>query len=59
MGKGNIKEDTRTRGRARNVESKNFSRIERAKDIDIVADIKNEQIGMDWTCSKNGSGKNS
>jgi len=25
------------------------------KDIDIVADIKNEDIGMDWTCSKKDS----
>jgi hypothetical protein len=27
------------------------------KDIDVVADIKNEEIGMDWACSKNGTGK--
>jgi hypothetical protein len=29
------------------------------KDLDIVASIKNEEIGMDWPCSKNGSGKDS
>jgi hypothetical protein len=29
------------------------------KDIDIVAVIKNEEIGMDWTCSKNGTGNDS
>ena len=29
------------------------------KDLDIIADIKKEETGMDWTCSKNGSGKDS
>ena len=29
------------------------------KDLGIVADIKKEETGMDWTCSKNGSGKDS
>jgi len=29
------------------------------KYIYIVADIKTEEIGMDWTCSKNSSGKDS
>jgi hypothetical protein len=28
-------------------------------DIDIVADIKKEEIGVDWTCSRNGTGKDS
>ena len=27
--------------------------------LDIVADIKTEENGMDWTCSKDGSGKDS
>ena len=29
------------------------------RDLDIVAVIKKVEIGMDWTCSKNGSGKDS
>jgi len=29
------------------------------EDIDTVADIKIEEIGLDWTCNKNGSGKDS
>ena len=29
------------------------------RDLGIVSDIKKEEIGMDWTCSKNGSGKDS
>jgi hypothetical protein len=27
--------------------------------LHIVADIKKEEIGMGWACSKNGSGKDS
>jgi hypothetical protein len=30
------------------------------KDVDIVEDIKKKSLeGMDWTCSKNGPGKDS
>jgi len=29
------------------------------KYLDIVADIKREEIGIGWACSKNGSGKDS
>ena len=29
------------------------------RDLDIVAVIKKVEIGMDWTYSKNGSGKDS
>jgi hypothetical protein len=29
------------------------------KHIGIVPDVKKEEIGKDWTCSKNGSGKDS
>jgi hypothetical protein len=29
------------------------------KDLDIVADIKREETGMDWTCSRIGSRKDS
>jgi hypothetical protein len=29
------------------------------KDLDVVADIKKEELQMDWTCSKNGPGKDS
>jgi hypothetical protein len=27
------------------------------KHVDIIADVKHEEIGKDWTRSKNGSGK--
>ena len=29
------------------------------KDLDILADAKKEETGMDWTSNKNGSGKDS
>jgi hypothetical protein len=29
------------------------------KNLDIVADFKTEENGMDWTCNKDGSGKDS
>ena len=29
------------------------------KDLDLVVDIKQKKTGMIWTCSKNGSGKDS
>jgi len=29
------------------------------KNLDIIADIKTEETEMDWTCSKDGSGKDS
>jgi hypothetical protein len=29
------------------------------KGLDIIASIKKEEIGMDWECSKNESGKDS
>jgi len=32
---------------------------ELCKELDIVVDVKNEEIGKDWTCNKNGSGKDS
>jgi len=58
MGQKNVKKDIWTNGRA-------SSRVIRANeelgelywDLDTVADIKKEEIGMDWTFSKKGSRK--
>jgi hypothetical protein len=33
----------------------NQERREMYRGLNIIADIKNEEIGMDWTCSKSGS----
>jgi len=58
MGEENIKKYTWTSGRARNmVRRTNQELRELYKNLDIVADIKTEETGMDWTCSKDGSGK--
>jgi len=53
MAKGNIKKGTPTGGTARRVNT-DWELRELYIDLDIGADI-----GMDWTCSKNGSGKDS
>ena len=59
MGEENIKKHTWTSGRARNMERSNQELRDLYKNLDIIADIKTEETEMDWTCSKDGSGKDS
>ena len=58
-GTGNCKKDIQTSGRARNMERSNQELRDLYKNLDIIADIKTEETEMDWTCSKDGSGKDS
>jgi len=59
MGEENFKKYSWTSGRATNMERRTNQELrELYKNLDI-ADIKTEKTGMEWTCSKDGSGKDS